>query len=588
MASELNGNHVLSKMFHRSVRYSFFGFFTVMLNTAVDGVIIGHFLGAAAMSAFGLIVPLYSFINIVVVLLRTVAQLNIGEDLGHGKLETARRRVFQLLFTGLAAALVFILLFTVFRSFSVALLCPFSAHSENTIKMAEDYLFWMAPSMIPVMMTPVLHPVMQLDGDARRSPLAIYIATTVNILGDILNVMLFHGGMAGIAAATTISCYVELLVLLLHYARKTSQLKPSPCLRLRMEWLKALSKGIPVMLHEMTVFLVGIAINHLAFMLAGEDLVAAVAAGNSVFALLLPGSLAVSGAVMTLGSVARGEADHKGVRSMLRMGLWYALLPCSIYAIVFMISAVPLARFFHGENERLMNMTAAIIRGYAFSFPLVAICQIIESYLNVIGKRWLSAIVSMLEGGIAWIVFSWLLRQAEPAGRIWLGHLIGEFSLVFAIAVVILFCRNLNRQKELLTDRENDTVELETTVYTFGEASVFSESVRKSCLNHGISSRISMLSALCVEEAACNTLRWGFSEETDCAVDIRAVCRNGEIIIRFRDSGRRFNPKSYISQVLVYDKNPAGNIGLRIISNIMSEMQYMCIMDCNILLIHIR
>ena len=55
MTSELNGNHVLSKMFHRSVRYSFFGFFTVMLNTAVDGVIIGHFLGAAAMSAFGLI-----------------------------------------------------------------------------------------------------------------------------------------------------------------------------------------------------------------------------------------------------------------------------------------------------------------------------------------------------------------------------------------------------------------------------------------------------------------------------------------------------------------------------------------------------
>lgn len=134
----------------------------------------------------------------------------------------------------------------------------------------------------------------------------------MNILGDILNVKLFHGGMAGIAAATTISCYVELLVLLLHYARKTSQLKPSPCLWLRMGWFKALSKGIPVMLHELTVFLAGIAINHIAFMFAGENLVSAVAAGNSIFALLLPGSIAVSGAVMTLGSVARGEADHKG------------------------------------------------------------------------------------------------------------------------------------------------------------------------------------------------------------------------------------------------------------------------------------
>lgn len=92
MASELNGNHVLSKMFHRSVRYSFFGFFTVMLNTAVDGVIIGHFLGAAAMSAFGLIVPLYSFINIVVVLLRTVAQLNISKRLYRPRKVTLRRK----------------------------------------------------------------------------------------------------------------------------------------------------------------------------------------------------------------------------------------------------------------------------------------------------------------------------------------------------------------------------------------------------------------------------------------------------------------------------------------------------------------
>ena len=588
MASELNGNHVLSKMFHRSVRYSFFGFFTVTLNTAVDGLIIGHFLGVAAMAAFGLIVPLYSFINIVPVLQRSVAQLNIGEDLGHGKLETAQRRVFQLLFTGLVAAIVFILLFTVFRSLSVALLCSFSSHSDDTIKMAEDYLLWMAPSMVPVMMTPALHPVMQLDGDARRSPFAIYIATAVNILGDILNVKLFHGGMAGIAAATTISCYVELLVLLLHYARKTSQLKPSPCLWLRMGWFKALSKGIPVMLHELTVFLAGIAINHIAFMFAGENLVSAVAAGNSIFALLLPGSLAVSGAVMTLGSVARGEADHKGVRSMLRMGLWYALVPCSIYATIFMISAVPLARFFYGENEQLMKMSAAIIRGFAISFPLVAMCQIIESYLNVFGKRWLSAIVSMLEGGVAWIVFSWLLIHVQPPDRIWLGHLIGELVLVCVMAVVLLFCRNRTRQKELLPDREKDTVELETTVHTFAEATVFSESVRKICLNHGISSRISMLSALCVEEIACNTLRWGFSEKAYCAVDVRAVCRNGQIIIRFRDSGKRFNPKSYISQVLDYDKNQGGNIGLRIISGITSEMQYMCIMDCNILLIHIR
>ena len=98
----------------------------------------------------------------------------------------------------------------------------------------------------------------------------------------------------------------------------------------------------------------------------------------------------------------------------------------------------------------------------------------------------------------------------------------------------------------------------------------------------------SVVAALCAEEVACNTLQWGYSERTDCAVDIRTVCRDEEITIRFRDSGRHFNPESYISQVLVKDRDPARNIGLRIVSNISSKMQYMCIVDCNILLIHIR
>ena len=104
MSPDQNGENVLKRMFRRSVLYSFSGFFTVMLNTAVDGMMIGHFLGLKAMAAFGIIVPLYSLMNLAPVLLRSASQLNIGEDLGRGKLETARRRIFQLLMTGLLAS----------------------------------------------------------------------------------------------------------------------------------------------------------------------------------------------------------------------------------------------------------------------------------------------------------------------------------------------------------------------------------------------------------------------------------------------------------------------------------------------------
>ena len=589
MNPDLTGEKTLQKMFHRSVRYSFSGFFTVMLNTAVDGMIIGHFLGIKAMAAFGLIVPLYSLMNLIPVLLRSSTQLNVGADLGRGQPEEARRRIFQLLMTGLAAAVPFMLLFTVFRGSVVYLLCSFSSHAEDTVLMAEQYLLWLAPAMIPLMTAPVLHPVMQLDGDAMRSPLAIHAATVVNILGDILNALVFHGGMAGMALATVFSCYTELLVLLSHFTNKTSLLRPTPCLGLQKEWAMALSNGVPVMLHELTAFCTGIVINHYAFQFAGEDLVAAVAAGNSVWAFLIPGSLAASGAVMTLGSVCRGEADHKGGRVILLMGVWYALVPCSIYALIFAALADPMAELFSGGNEQLLQMALVIIRGFAVTLPLVAFCQVIESHLNIIGKKGLATIIGILEGGVSWIVFVCLPGWADPVSRIWAGRISGEFTVTLVIAVCLLFC--LLKQRKSTTDNNGKGCsgysELEATIHSVDEAVAFSESLRVFCINNNISSRISLAAALCAEEVACNTITWGYHGVPDRTVDMRAVCRGDRIILRFRDYGQRFDPKSYISNVLVHDKDPARNMGLKILSGLTSEIQYMCIVDCNVLLIYI-
>ena len=134
--SEKNGEQVLERMYHRSVRANFSGAFTVMLNTAADGMIIGHFLGMRAAAAFGLIVPLYSLINLIPVLLRTATQLNLGADLGRGELEKARCRIFSMLAAGLAASIPFFLLLTLFRDSAVFLLSAFADHAEETTAMA--------------------------------------------------------------------------------------------------------------------------------------------------------------------------------------------------------------------------------------------------------------------------------------------------------------------------------------------------------------------------------------------------------------------------------------------------------------------
>ena len=589
--SEKNGEQVLERMYHRSVRANFSGAFTVMLNTAADGMIISHFLGMRAAAAFGLIVPLYSLINLIPVLLRTATQLNLGTDLGRGDLEKARSRIFSMLAVGSAASIPFLLLLSLFRNSAVFLLSAFADHAEETIAMAKDYLLWFAPAMFPLMISPVLHPIMQLDGDMHRSPLAIQAATAVNLLGDLLCVLVFHGGLGGIAAATTLSCYAELLVLCLHFQKKEATLKPfirrGFCFK-RSD-AGAVLKGVPIMLRELTAFLTGILLNFWAFRLAGEDLVAALAIGTSVWVFLLPAAIAVSGAEMTLGSVARGESDHHALRAVLRMGLWYALIPCSVYAFVFLLLSAPIAQFCSGGNARLLSLSLPLLRCFAVSLPAAAFCQVLEGHLNVIGDLRRSALVNVLDGGICWLAAAWLLLRITGISGIWTGRPLGEFALALFLAVILL-SRRRNTCKEN-PDAENGkktSAQIEATLYTVEDAAAFSGLLHDFCAEKGLSARISYLSALCLEELACNTLTWGYGGDSAKGLDVRAAYDEEEIILRFRDDGRRFNPEKYASQILVSDRDPSKNVGLRIVSGLASEMRYTCLADCNVLYIRIK
>ena len=67
-------------------------------------------------------------------------------------------------------------------------------------------------------------------------------------------------------------------------------------------------------------------------------------------------------------------------------------------------------------------------------------------------------------------------------------------------------------------------------------------------MKKGVSPRNCTVAALCVEELACNTLRWGYGTGENNRVDIRAVYRGGEVIVRLRDSGIPFNPEQYVRQ----------------------------------------
>ena len=133
----------------------------------------------------------------------------------------------------------------------------------------------------------------------------------------------------------------------------------------------------------------------------------------------------------------------------------------------------------------------------------------------------------------------------------------------------------------------NPDAVLETTVATEEEVSAFSEKLRTSFMENGISTRTCMIAALCVEELACNTLRWGYGARENNRVDIRAACRGREVIVRLRDNGIPFNPEQYVRQFQAPVQDPSKNVGLRIVSGCSADMRYIPLADCNVVILHI-
>ncbi len=111
-----------------------------------------------------------------------------------------------------------------------------------------------------------------------------------------------------------------------------------------------------------------------------------------------------------------------------------------------------------------------------------------------------------------------------------------------------------------------------------------SESIMEFCKKHDVDPKRSFYAGLCIEEMAGNIVEHGFSDSKKHSVDIRVVYKEEGILLRIRDC-RPFDPKE---RAALFDpEDITKNIGLRMISNIATSMEYQNMLGLNVLTIKV-
>ena len=325
-------------------------FFQQLYNTA-DAVIVGNFVGKAALAAVG--GPTSIFINLLVNLfvgLSSGATVIVARHYGAQELDAVRRTVHTSVALALAAGLgVTVVGILLSRPILVAMGTP-----DEVMGYALTYLRIYFLGSVASFLYNVGSSVLRAVGDNRRPLFFLIAACMTNIVLDLVFVVGFHWDVMGAALATVLS-QVVIAVLVLTSLRHPGSLF---CLEWRevrfhrdilLDVVKiGLPTGLQSDMYNFSNLFIQSCIN--AF---GTDTMAAWTAFGKLDAFYWMVSAAFGVALTTFVGQNFGAQKYDRVRQGVRVSLGMIAGTTALISLLFCLFAQPLLRIFNGDPEVL-------------------------------------------------------------------------------------------------------------------------------------------------------------------------------------------------------------------------------------------
>ncbi len=214
-----------------------------LLFNAADIIVVGQFTGSTALAAVGSTTSLINLLVNLFIGLSVGANVVIARSYGAGDMEAVHRGVHT---TILAAAVSGVVLIFVGLAISRPVL-ELMGTAEDVLDQALIYIRIYFLGMPVVLLYNFGAAILRAVGDTKRPMYFLLIAGVVNVIFNLIFVIKFHLGVAGVAIATVISQVISagLVVLCLFRSHGAYQLIPSE-LRIHGDQLRAILRiGLP-------------------------------------------------------------------------------------------------------------------------------------------------------------------------------------------------------------------------------------------------------------------------------------------------------------------------------------------------------
>lgn len=419
------GNGNIPKLFRALFFPTLVGMVFNALLTIIDGVFVGQGVGANGIAAVNIVAPLFMVVTGIGLMLGIGASVIASIRLANREVKAANIIGTQAFVVGVAIVAALSLLCLSAPDGVVTAL----GSSEALRAEAAGYLLWLLPGMIFLLIQCVGLMLIRLDGSPRYAMMCNVTAAVFNIGLDYLLVFPMKMGVAGAAVATSASCALGGLLVLLYFARYSSTLKfyrmklsvTSLLLTLRNTGYMA-KIGFATLLTELAMSVMMLTGNHVFIHALGEDGVAAFSIACYLFPIMFSISNAVAQSVQPIISYNFGAGDMGRVAKSLRVALVAALVCGTVVTVSVAVGARPIVAMFLPSGPGAFEIACAGLPKYALCGIFFALNIAFIGYYQSLEKS-LRATLFTLMRGVVFIVPMFL----------YLPHLLGVPGMWFAI-----------------------------------------------------------------------------------------------------------------------------------------------------------
>lgn len=564
------------------------GMLVTFLTGVVDAIVTGQFLGSRAVAAMGLAGPVLSIAAMVMSLLVAGTSQLCARNFGKADIH----RVNQIFSTMALCAVSLCTLagFAVFFLSPGYLAVAAGGADEEALLMARDYLHGFAFLLPPMGLSILLNSLMTLDNDQKRSMGFALILLVSDLVFDLLNVLVFHGGMLGMALASVFSAYLALFWLLLHFRQPGHFLEFTPRDLSFGDLPEVLNYGLAGAMPVLMNSLRALCFNAVFLSVGGTDAVAALTVAVGAFFLIVSLVTTAQSTTETVAGLAYGEEDVGGIEGTLRNGLSLSYRACLLIGLILVVFAHPIAGIFLDDpTEDINRMAATLIRFMVLQYLLMIASYSLTGVFAGTGHIKLNYIVSLLRDGIfpclGVAALGYLFGMPGILGGLLLS---GALTLCLFFALPgILNRRFPRRMRDFLILPDSFSLRpsecFEAAASDMEEVVAASKKAYDFCIARGEDKRTANFVSLFIEEMAGNTIRHGFEEGKKGRVEVKLILKEGKRMLRLKDNGSPFDPVEWLEKNRTED--PMQNIGIRMVVGLAKEVRHVRAMEINNLII---